>query len=149
MSIVLPEWLVINSINLGVHNRKAEDILPLLGVEADGENRRIPSMAGQRGYLWETDQLVESIRVKIRGDIDEDGVPLAPSARAGLATLIASLKASIYTGSTAVSHPAEIHLADSSVLTADVQVPKFSPVSTGPLTAVVLLQVVVLDGAFT
>lgn len=149
MSIILPEWLVINSVNLGVHNRKAEDIVALLGAEANGENRRIPSVAGRRAYQWHTDELVESVRVKIRGDIDEDGVPLVPSARAGLATMLASLKASIYTGSSAVTRPAEIHLANGSVLTAPVQVLKFSPVSTGPVSAVVLLQVVVPSGSFS
>lgn len=150
MTDILPEWLVINSVSLGTHNCKAEDIVPLLGGSADGANRRLPRSSGRRPYRHWPDELAETIRVKLRGDVDEDNVPIADP-HEGLAVLIASLRASIYTSpaTTAGTHPAELHLAGPTVLTADVQVPRFTPVRTGPNTALLVLQVVVPDGAFT
>lgn len=151
MAIILPEWLVINSVALATYNCKAEDIIPLLGGSADGGNQRIARRAGRRPYRHYADELVETVTIKCRGDVDANGVPLGGDPRSGLATLIASLRASIFTApaTTAGTHPAELHLANGSVLTADVQVPKFTPVSTGPATATVVIQVVVPDGAFT
>lgn len=151
MTTILPEWLVINSVNLGTHNCKAEDILHLLGGSADGENRRLPRATGRRPYRHWQDEIVETVRIKVRGDVDADGVPIVGSPRAGLATLIQSLRSSLYIppATTAGTHTAEMHLANGSTLTAQVQVPKFSPVSTGPLSALVVIQVVVPAGVWS
>lgn len=152
MTIVLPQWLVINSVPLATPNCLAEDIVPLLGGTAAGENQRIARRAGQRPYRHYPDELVADITVFLRGDVDDAGAATA-NPRASLMALISSLRASLYTApsTTAGTHAAELHLEGPVVLTADVQVPRFSPVShpRDPHRATLVIQVVVPDGAFT
>lgn len=152
MTIVLPQWLVINSVPLATPNCLATDIVPLLGGTATGANRPLPRVNGARPYRHWTGELVEDITLLLRGDIDEDGVATA-NPRASLMALIASLRASIYTppATTAGTHAAELHLEGPVVLTANVQVPRFTPVSDSvdPARATVVIQVVVPAGAFT
>ena len=152
MTIILPQWLVINSVPLATPNCLAEDIVPLLGGSAEGENRRIPSASGRRPYRHEPDELVADLTVFLRGDVDSDGVATA-NHRATLMALIRSLRSSLYTppATIAGTHAAELRLAGSVVLTAAVQVPRFTPVSdrNDPARATLALQVVVTAGAFT
>lgn len=150
-TIILPQWLVINSVPLATPNCLAEDIVPLLGGSADGENRRLPGTNGRRPYRHRQDELVADLTVFLRGDVDDDGAPTA-NPRATLMALISSLRSSLYTApaTTAGTHAAELHLAGPVVLTAAVQVPRFSPVSDrNPARATLALQVVVPAGAFT
>lgn len=141
MTIILDEYLVINGVPLATPNCKCVDVLPLTGWVARHTTRRLPGAPGTRNTSPIRDEIVETLEVKLRGDIDEDGAPIADP-RSGLRLLIASLRASI-TG----TQDAELHLVGSTT-GAEVTVNRFDPVTTGPMTATLMLQVVVPAGEF-
>lgn len=142
MTIILSEYLQIGTVHLGRPNCKTEDVAQLQSWRARYESALIPGMVGRLETEAIQDEIVDTVLVKLRGDVDEDGVPIADPI-AGMKALIASLRSSV-TGSRA----ATLHLgADTS--TAQIVVDRFDPVRTGPLTATLLLRVTVPAGGFT
>jgi hypothetical protein len=139
--IVLSEYLTIGSVPLATPNCKIRDVLPLVKHVMRGENTKLPGVEGVAVNPVRTDSLAETLEVLLRGDIDDDGVATA-DAREGLGSLVRSLRQSI-TG----SQTATLHMGGWEGQ-ATVQVRRFDPVSTGPFTATLLLQVEVPSGGF-
>lgn len=142
MTIVLDEYLSINGVDFATHNCRGVDVLPFTKYVARGENLLVPLVAGRLETAVVRDEFAETFEARLRGDVDADGVPIA-DARSGLRALIASLRSSV-TG----SQTATLHLVGSTT-SADVQVTRFDPVTTGPTTARLLMQIVVPAGEFT
>lgn len=141
MTIILSEYLTIGTVPLGTPNCKVRDVLPLVKHAVRGENTKVPGVEGVVVNPVRTDSFTETVEVLLRGDVDDDGVPL-PDARDGLGSLVRSLRQSITGANTATLHMGTWEG------TALVQVRRFDPVSTGPFTATLLLQVEVPSGGF-
>lgn len=142
MTIILTEYLTVNSVAFATPNVLNVDVVPLLRTSQRGDNVLIPGLAGRLPVTLKADEITETVEVLLRGDVDADGASIA-NPRSGLRSLIHSLRGSVVgTWAATLTFPAASY-------TATVQVTRFDPVTSSPTSATLLLQVVVPAGGWT
>lgn len=141
MTIILTEYMVINSVPFATPNLRGVDILPFKKRVLRGDNTLIPGQPGRLPNTLYVDSFAETFEARLRGDVDDDGAPTTDP-REEIETLIESLRTTVVGSVTAQLVFPHVTYEQT------VQVREFDPVTTGPLTASLLLLIEVPAGSW-